>query len=94
VIEMHRLLISSCILRVEMVSQNLVRSLDCIFQQLFRELVIFAKLLKELGYGTFGSDKYSSDFKGLQIVFLSQIRKTVVVNYLFLQVNILCLVQT
>jgi hypothetical protein len=49
-----------------MVSQKLVRSLDCdnghIFQQLFRELVIFAKPLKELGHGISGSDKYFSDF--------------------------------
>jgi hypothetical protein len=64
---MYRLLkISSYILRVEIISQNLVRSLDyCnghIFQQLFLEIVILAKPFKELGCDTSDSKKYSSDF--------------------------------
>ncbi len=96
---MYRLLkISSYILRVEIISQNLVRSLDyCnghIFQQLFLEIVILAKPFKELGCDTSDSKKYSSDFQGLQIVFLSQIRTTRAVSSLFLQVYILWLVQT
>jgi hypothetical protein len=59
-------MISSYVLRIQMVCQYLVRSLDCdnghIFQQLLRQLTILAEPLKEFANGTFDSDKYSCHY--------------------------------